>query len=217
MGTIGIEMNSKTIKEIRRLYAEIDRHCLSFCLATGLRCLEGCGVCCSAHKVEAQPLELLPAIVALHKKGEMEQWLTRLSSGSVDSGTCLFYTSEIVSGGHCLIYNWRPVMCRLFNFAVFTRKDGQGIFQACKPLQDARPDLVQTVQEKIAGNLAAPRLTQYAMQVFGIDGNAGLVPINHALKIAIERYGLQLELLGKEREGRLKALSGKGFSPSLAA
>lgn len=210
-------MKNKRIKEILRLYAEIDRHCFSFCLATGLRCLEGCGVCCNSNKVEAQPLELLPAIVVLHKRGEMEQWLTRLSSGSLDSGACLFYTSKVVSGGHCLMYDWRPIICRLFNFAVFTGKKGQRVFQACKPLQDVRPDLVRTVQEKIAENLAAPRLTQYAMQLFGIDGKENFVPINHAFRIAIERYGLQLELLGKEREGRLIHVPGQGFSPSLAA
>ena len=115
------------------------------------------------------------------------------------------------------MYEWRPIMCRLFNFAVFTSKEGQSVFQACRPLQDVRPDLVQKIQEKIAGNLEAPRLTQYAMQVFGIGGKAKFVTINHALKIAIEGYGLQLELLGKEREGRLAPLPGKELSPSLAA
>lgn len=210
-------MINKTIKEILRLYAEMDRHCFSFCLATGLRCLEGCGVCCHSHKVEARPIELLPAIVALYKRGEMEQWLARLSSGSLDSETCLFYTSEIVSGGHCLMYDWRPIMCRLFNFAVFTRKEGQRVFQACKPLQEVRPDLVRTVQEKIAEDLSAPRLTQYAMQVFGIDCNAKLLPINQAFRIAMEKYGLQVELLEKERQGQLDSVPGKGFSPGLAA
>lgn len=210
-------MKSQTIKEVLQLYAEIDRHSSSFCIATGLRCLEGCGICCNSNKVEARPLELLPAIAELYKRGEMEQWHARLSSGSVDSEPCLFYTSEIVSGGHCLMYNWRPIMCRLFSFAVFTRKDGQSVFRACKPLQVRRPDLVGAVQEKIAGNLAVPRLTQYAMQIFGIDGGAGLVPINHALRLAIERYGLQLEMLGKEREGLLSPLPGKELFPKLAA
>ena len=93
MGTIGtnrmigsIDMKSETITEILQLYAEIDRDCSSFCLATGLRCLEGCGICCNSSNIEAQPLELLPAIVALYKRGEMEQWHARLSSGSVDLG-----------------------------------------------------------------------------------------------------------------------------------
>ena len=115
------------------------------------------------------------------------------------------------------MYNWRPIMCRLFSFAVFTRKDGKRVFRACKPLQGAHPDLLQTVQEKIAGNLAAPGLTRYAMRVFGIDGRTGFVPINRALKLAIDRYGLHLELLGKERDGLLSPLPDKGFSSKMAA
>ena len=81
----------------------------------------------------------------------------------------------------------------------------------------AASHLVGAVQEKIAGNLAVPRLTQYAMQIFGIDGGAGLVPINHALRLHREVWS-PVGDVGKGTGRTFGApLPGKELFPKLAA
>jgi hypothetical protein len=117
------------------------------------------------------------------------------------------------------MYDWRPSICRLFGFSVFSRKDGLLVFRSCKPIQGVAPHLVTAAQEKISAGLPVPRLTQYSMYIFGRDPGPtnGLLPINQALMQAMERYGLQLAMDRKEREGLSGPSDGKRPDRKLAA
>lgn len=79
--------------------------------------------------------------------------------------------------------------------------------------------MAAVAREAIAKGLNVPLFSQYAMQVFGCDG-AGqnrLMPINRALRLAIERYGLWVEMAQREQEACQDLWGGNGFSLPRAA
>jgi Fe-S-cluster containining protein len=213
-------MEKDTVPRILAVYAEIDQRCALFQLATGLRCVQGCGACCNSSKVEAMPVEMLPAVAELFRREEAEQWHERLMTGRYDFERCLFYSPEPVvpSNGHCLMYTWRPSVCRLFGFAAFTGKHGRAEFEACRWLKAASPDLLASARKEIARGLDVPLLSQYSVQIFGQDATRlnRVVPINRAIRLAMERYALHLDMARREREGCHDPSIGTS-SPPLAA
>jgi Fe-S-cluster containining protein len=198
-------MESDTIARILELYAEIERQCLSFQLASGLRCLDGCGSCCRSLKVESTPVEMLPAASELRQRGELEAWHERLAAGQYDSHKCVFYSTEPLfpSNGHCIMYAQRPTVCRLFGFAAVIKKNGLIEFGACRQVKTAHPDLLVHIREKINKGLNVPILSRYAMQVFGLEGigENRLIPINQALRLAVARVAMSADLT-RRAQGR---------------
>lgn len=183
-------------------YGQIDQQIADFQAATQLHCPSGCGWCCENPTVEATPLEMLPLALELFRRGEADQWLARATqiyqAGGNATGVCVFYRPDpLVEGnGRCQVYQWRPSICRLFGFATVTSKVGQPELAACVRHKALLPDIVAATQEAIAQGLPAPSFAQLSQQVANIDPYLGRqqMPINQALKIALERVGLSLQM-----------------------
>jgi uncharacterized protein len=197
-------METDTIARVLELYEEIDRQCLSFQLETGLRCLDGCSSCCLSLQVESTPAEMLPVVAELSRRGELEAWHERLAAGEYDTLRCVFYSQTPVfpSNGYCMIYAQRPTICRLFGFAAAMNKKGFVEFGACRQLKTAVPDLFVHIQKKINRGLNVPILSQYAMQVFGLEatGKTRPVPINQALRLVVARFAFSADLTRRAHE-----------------
>jgi uncharacterized protein len=179
------------------LLEEIDRATTVFQAATGLQCPAGCGECCQNPEVETTPLEMLPIAWELYQRGELDRWIQQV--GAINGiGVCVFYRSDpvIPGNGRCSIYPWRPSLCRLFGFAAVVNKHGNPELAACKKHKEVMPEVVAESQAAIANGLPVPQFADFAMRFRSLDPNLGQerLPINQALKVAIERVGLLVQL-----------------------
>jgi Fe-S-cluster containining protein len=190
--------NSDLIYSVLELYSEMDRQTAEFRNATGLRCLPGCGQCCESATPEATVIELLPAAEELFSRGEAQQWLERIASVR-ETKRCVFFRPDrlIPGNGHCQLYVFRPSVCRLFPFAAMRNKDGKPELPTCRRQKEEIPVLVKGAQEAISRGMAVPSFDYFFLQMVALEPSLGRqrVPINRALHLALERYGLTVQLM----------------------
>lgn len=191
---------SQLAEKVFFLYRQIDEQTAALQAATGLQCPSGCGQCCENPDVEATPLEVLPLALELFRRGEALMWLERLQAG--EDSICVFYRPDPVlkGNGRCLMYFWRPTICRLFGFATVKNKQGQLALAACIRHKQIMPEVVRQTQEAIANGLLAPNFSDFYMAIAALDPYLGQarMPINQAVAVAIKRVGLMLQLADSE-------------------
>jgi uncharacterized protein len=190
-------MNIDVANQVSILFDEIDRQTRAFQQATGLGCPPGCGRCCENPQVEVTVLDCLPLAMALFEQGTGETWLERLQSPEFDR--CLFYQPDPIlpGNGRCSVYPWRPLLCRTFGFATVRNKQGEPELAACAQHKLTQPETVQQCQTAITNGLPAPSFADLATQLAAIDPAIGqqCLPINRAMRLALERVGLQRQFL----------------------
>jgi Fe-S-cluster containining protein len=187
---------------VRALYRRLDRRIASFRRASGLGCPPGCGECCLSPEVEATVLEMLPLALDLRCRGLLESTLARLGSGGEPPRPCLFYSPAPLGafGGHCSVYPWRPLLCRLFGFAAVAGPEGRPELAVCGRMRAALPDRARAAAAAVlAGRLRAPLMRDWSLAAYRLDPALGAnpLPINSALKQALERVGLEQDLRGR--------------------
>ena len=181
------------VSQVMDLYAHIDSAVAEFQLKSGLRCPVGCGQCCPTADVRVTTLEMLPMaheILCNHDAGD---WMDRLGT-QPQAGRCALYSEKRISdAGHCSFYNWRPALCRLFGFAAVRSRTGGRAISVCKYIRQKNP---RGAKAAMALAEEAPCFVHYGAQVYALDPALGteLMPINMALRRAIERLGLSLSL-----------------------
>lgn len=190
-------MNGDALKQVTDLYNQIDEQTAAFQAATDLHCPTGCGKCCENPEVQATVLEMMPLALELWRRGEVEQWLERVADLN-EAESCVFYHPDpfVSVNGRCSVYPWRPTLCRLFAFASVKNKHGKPELAACVRHKETIPELVAQAKEAIAAGLAAPNFADIAIQVSNLDPCLGseLLPINQALRLALQRVGLMAQL-----------------------
>lgn len=196
--------NRELIEYLSALYGEMDRQTEEFRKATGLHCLPGCGQCCESEVPEVTAIEMLPAAEELFSRGEALEWLERILRVGERGRCVLFQPDPTVRGnGRCRLYPFRPSLCRLFSFAAMKNREGQMELQTCRRQKEEMPLLVNRAQEAIGKGLAAPSFDSFFLKMVALE--PGLrrhrVPINRALRIALERIGLNDQL--KESESKI--------------
>ena len=181
-----------------RLFQKADAETELFATNSGLKCKTGCGHCCENPNIETTVLEMIPVALDLLRRNESREVLNRLTD-SQPSGVCTFYRRDPFKKDHgrCSIYPFRPLICRLFGFSATMDKHQQNIFMTCQVIKDLYPEEYEKVSAAVkADRLPIARLRDFSMKVFSIDpvlGNKRL-PINDALRIALEKIGLFLDL-----------------------
>jgi Fe-S-cluster containining protein len=198
-------MDATVLARLVKVYEEIDRQTAALKAMTELRCPPGCGTCCSSPEVEVTELEMLPVAGELFRRREALSWLELLGAAD-DEGPCVFYQPEQPARGEgcCRIYILRPTVCRLFGYGAVKNKDGIARLTVCTVMKKGIPHAAQHAAYAVERGLAAPTFTDFARQVAGLEPSLGgrLLPINRALRFALEREGLALKLeKGGEGEG----------------
>jgi Fe-S-cluster containining protein len=181
------------VSQVMDLYADIDKAVAAFQLRSGLRCPAGCGLCCPAADVRVTVLEMLPIAHEILCDQDAEAWMVRLAAQTVGGRCALYSEKQIPDAGHCTFYSRRPVLCRLFGYAAVRSRTGARALSVCKYIRQNDP---QTAAAAMALADEAPCFIHYGSRAYALDpvlGN-GLMPINTALRQAIERLGLSLSL-----------------------
>ena len=190
---------------LNALYARIDQQVKEFQLKTGLRCAAGCGVCCPTAEVHASVLEMLPAAHEILCRGASAFWLDRIEAEGTD-GVCVFYANHRApdAPGHCGLYAFRPTVCRLFGFAAVRIRTGAHELSICKQVKRQCPEAAAAARS-LQGD--APCFADVGVRVSSLDISSGtrLMPINEALRGAILRLGLTMQMSQGEALGIVSA------------
>lgn len=177
------------VGQIEALFDHLEIEIAAFTSDTHLFCNAGCGKCCSTPNIDASPLEFLPWAFHLFLDGKAEETLKLLKNTS--SSNCLLYRPISVlehQKGSCSNYRYRGLICRLFGYATNTDKYGKLRLATCKIIKEEQQENFIAAEESINKGNYVPVFTDYYMKLAQIDLRMGvlLLPINEALKIAIE-------------------------------
>ncbi|MFT4736516.1 MAG: Fe-S-cluster containining protein [Cyclobacteriaceae bacterium] len=180
---------TEKINAIEAIFDGLDKEIKSFQTVTTLKCLPGCGKCCTHNQIDASPLEFLPWAYHQYVKGNAIEVLDALNANQ--SRTCYNYrpVGLLEQGkGSCGTYHYRGLICRLFGYGASTDKYGKLRMVTCKIIKEDQVLAFHNAEKMIAEGRQIPVFTQYYMQLSQIDFELGkvIVPINTALKMALE-------------------------------
>lgn len=180
----------RRVRLVEALFETLDTQISTFQNKTTLLCVTGCGKCCTNPTMEASPLEFLPFAFHLFLNGQAETTLKTLNTKSKHSICHIYSPLNLVDSalGRCSNYKYRGLVCRLFGYAASNDKYGQKRMVTCKIIKENQKETLQDTVEAINNGLYIPMFTEYYMQLSQIDFTMGnvIVPINRALKLAIE-------------------------------
>lgn len=180
------------LRKIVQLYQDVDEviHMIKTWFAVD--CPSGCGACCDTHveKIEASITEMLPLCIHLYENKTYQGWLDRAHQES-----CVFYSKSSlpVRTGCCMVYEYRPLVCRLFGFTFMKDKYGGVMPVACSILK-------KKINERIRINKmfvkAYPEMRCFSIQSMMLDTFGGRrYPVNRAFINAMEYVMLKVDLL----------------------
>lgn len=177
------------VRLVEKLFARLEIEITTFKSESHLNCNTGCGQCCSKPNIEASPLEFLPWAFYLFLNGKAEGTLVELNQKT--NTNCHLYRPLSVldsNNGSCSNYRYRGLICRLFGYAANRDKYGQLRMATCKIIKENQQENYNNTEEAISKGLYVPVFTDYYMRLTQIDTRLAttLLPINEALKIAIE-------------------------------
>ena len=177
-------------QDLQKIYDQMWDAFSQYQAASGLNCLVGCGKCCNNPEVEASVLEMFPLALRILDENKLEEWLDKLEEPAQDH--CLMYEPHSPDGskGQCGVYKERPSLCRMFGVAGFYNKHQEVTLSVCKLIREKYPDLTKIRESEVSDK--TPMLITWSYRLAQID--PGLIqdrmPINQALKKALERIAL---------------------------
>jgi Fe-S-cluster containining protein len=178
------------LRRIHGIYREFDRYISSLQMATGIRCPDGCGICCQSQVVEATVLECLPLAGEIFDQGKEEATLSAIDERTERGDLkCVLYIPhrDLPESGRCAYYDYRPLVCRLFGFAARRNKFGQKELCLCRVAKKAEP-AKSTAAETKTDLTHVPDFHEAFMRIASLSPGIGtsLLPINTALRQSLE-------------------------------
>ena len=177
-------------QDLQKIYDQMWEAFSQYQAASGLNCLVGCGKCCNNPEVEASVLEMFPLALRILDENKLEEWLDKLEEPAQDH--CLMYEPHSPDGskGQCGVYKERPSLCRMFGVAGFYNKHHEVTLSVCKLIREKYPDLTKVRESEVSDK--TPMHITWSYRLAQIE--PGLIqdrmPINQALKKALERIAL---------------------------
>jgi len=174
------------VQAVEAVFEKLDQEIAAFQSWSGLHCGWGCGKCCFKPDIEATILEFLPFAYYLHQHDKAFEWLERLKQSP--SSICLILNPTQTSAGLCSEYKHRGLICRLFGYSARTTKYGKPELVTCQIIKTDQAENYSRATAKIEAGEDIPIMSQYYMQLHGIDFELTreFFPINEAIKRAIE-------------------------------
>ncbi len=193
----------KIVRQVEKVYADLDREAVYFTGQSGLNCLKGCSSCCLYKNIRASVLEMIPLAWYLHLSNRQDEVMEKLEqSRTVCVSLRILDTGE--GSGGCLHYEQRPLICRLFGNAGIGIRDGQIGIYTCRIMKEADPPQFQRVLNRIQRELHIPMAQDYQTRLDVIDFAlaSDIHPINHSLKKALEKVSFHFR--GKPLPGQIR-------------
>jgi len=166
-------------------------------------CPTGCGLCCQHFIPDVLPVEadFLSYYLILRRPTLINRIGDCLAVAENYDG-CPFW-EENGNGKNCLVYEARPLICRLFAFSAVHSKKGETSFAFCKKFE-TDPKLharTFTGEAEILDAFGAlpPVMSDYASMVLGIDPDAASerLPLDKALPSSLNRVALILQMTAR--------------------
>ncbi len=189
------------IRTLLKQYRRIDNDTYRLRRAAGIFCPKGCGQCCDTPRVTASVFELLPLSRAIWRTGDAYALLDSLHNIDPEC-TCIFYCPACTTHTHgrCSVYDVRPLACRLFGFSFRLNKYGTPELITCRTLKTAAKANMLRLNTRIADGWFKHLwrrliITHIQARITHIDPgpDSRLLPINSAIRIALEKTGLALQ------------------------
>ncbi len=169
--------------KVKALYESDGPLFAQFQKESGLTCLPECGACCKHPEISAAVVEMLPVALHLLDQNQAQLVYEKLENGQAES-PCYFYrsTSTDHKKGFCTKYDYRAVICRSFGACAVKNKDQKKTLSLCQLIKNnSQIDLDKVDIQH------APSIENFATLVRSIDSDLKIYPINHALKMALEK------------------------------
>lgn len=172
------------LKAIRSLYDKLEKAQDKFCERFCVHCIPGCGSCCEHFTPDLTVLEAEFLAFGMIVDGKVEQLLERLRSWTPESITCPLYDWDDKEH-HCMVYRWRPLVCRLFGASASEDKRGRPVCRKCKWNDEGRDisseELEQSPEDMVIMN-------QYGQILENADpGNTQTTMLPQALENALAK------------------------------
>ncbi|MCX8123565.1 MAG: YkgJ family cysteine cluster protein [Spirochaetes bacterium] len=179
------------LNDIVILYQEVEAIINNIKSSFSIFCPHGCGTCCdtSIENIEASIVEMLPLCIHIYEQHNYQLWLDKANEKQ-----CIFYDTSPLkkSSGCCMVYTYRPLVCRLFGFSFTKNKYGAIVPVACSILQKQYKDKSNFIA--IAKD-SLPMMSSFSLQSIMIDTvRSDRYPINEAFVKAMEYVVLKISL-----------------------
>lgn len=193
-----------------QVFREFGRAIARLQLATGLRCVPGCGSCCESRNVEATLVEALPLAGEIYRLNEEVKVLDAIDEKDLRGDpVCVLYRPDPDLPGHgrCAYYDFRFLVCRLFGFSARKGKAGRLEFSTCRIIKQRYPETVSAAESSIRGGQLAlstvegpvlstvegmqiPVYQEAFLRIAGLEPGTGFTryPVNQAIRKALERF-----------------------------
>jgi Fe-S-cluster containining protein len=180
------------ISRVDAVLREVDEKTRRFRKACAIECPRGCGACCENPLVEATSLEFMPLAWKLWEEGRAEKVLRDLSRNK--SGRCIFYLPEgdAKGRGSCRVYGDRGFICRIFGLFALRDKNSKTLLSACRVIKELYPQKLMQARRLLSEGFDGPYAGHFSYRLISIKPDSGskLMPINLAVKAAIENAGM---------------------------
>lgn len=178
--------------EVLTIYDELDERIARFQGASALRCPTGCGACCLEQEIEATVLEALPLAQQILSNQQEENILGLIEEREKhEDALCVLYQPDpaIPGNGSCSCYRARPLVCRLFGYAMRRNKAGVLELSLCRVLKEKIPHAILKAEKRIHDGCDVPVYQDSFMRIASLDPDIGFrrLPVNLALKRALEK------------------------------
>lgn len=178
----------KVVRQVEKVYSDLDREALYFTSQSGLQCQGGCSSCCHYKNIRASVLEMIPLAWFLHLSNLQDEVFEKLDqSHAVCVSLRVLDTGE--GAGGCLYYEQRPLICRLFGNAGIRIRDGQTAIYTCNIMKTTDPVLFQQVMKRLQHGFRIPMAEDFQTRLYVIDFAMAseIHPVNLSLRIAMEK------------------------------
>lgn len=166
----------RALEAVRDFYDSVQPDFDSFTEETGVKCQVGCGECCAHFIPDVTASEALIIAVAIlfgKRKSELQE---RLKGVVLSKIACPFY--DFWSDHHCMIYNERPLVCRMFNSCLSEGKNGEMEFRDCRFNGNASPLDISSLSSSFKP------MNDYGEMLESLEGNSTETEL---LPAAVER------------------------------
>ena len=178
----------KSLK-VREVFDELQIETDRFISQSKVRCIAGCGHCCTNPQVSASVTEFLPLAFDLYYKGQVEEFLSLLDTAGENSYCVILKKMTVdADAGQCSNYYNRGLICRLFASSARKNKIGEKELLICRKIKEHQKDAYEAAAVSINQGMEVPLSTDYYTRLYNIDFNLTQeqLPINLAIRKAIE-------------------------------